>query len=376
MWLLAACMVTPVLANNGDSHGHEHNNELEQQVPQTTPLNEDNRISLTERQMTLADIKVTRITKRIMATTLYAPTEIKQNGYTSYVVSPRVDSIVLARHVSLGESVNKGQNLVTLFSDVIAQAQADYRINFDTWNRVKELDETVISANVITEAQTRYIAALASLRAYGLTEGTIKRLTSDNGSPLGEYTLVSKQEGSVLSDDFQQGQRIEAGEMLMTIADESKLWVEARLSASTKLHLPAGTQATLQVGSNQYQAEVIQEAHTIDRETRTRVVRLTVNNINHQLHPGLFGDVYFNIKTKRAVMAVPETALMRSTDGDWLVFIENSDNEFSSQEVELGEALGHLREIIGIPSGTKVVTEGAFFVASEQAKGGFDPHNH
>ena len=43
---------------------------------------------------------------------IYAPTEIKANGYTSYAVSLRVDSIVLKRHVALGEYVVKDKTLV------------------------------------------------------------------------------------------------------------------------------------------------------------------------------------------------------------------------------------------------------------------------
>ncbi len=45
-------------------------------------------------------------------------------------------------------------------------------------------------------------------------------------------------------------------------------------------------------------------------------------------------------------------------------------------EVELGRAIGGLREISGLTAGQRIVSRGAFFVASEIAKGGFDPHNH
>jgi len=45
-------------------------------------------------------------------------------------------------------------------------------------------------------------------------------------------------------------------------------------------------------------------------------------------------------------------------------------------EVEVGQALGEWREVFGIEAGSRIVTEGAFFVASQIAKGGFDPHNH
>ena len=57
------------------------------------------------------------------------------------------------------------------------------------------------------------------------------------------------------------------------------------------------------------------------------------------------------------------------------VFNEDHPGEFKAVEIELAEPSG-FREIIGLDSGTRIVTKGAFFVMSEIAKGGFDPHNH
>ena len=57
-------------------------------------------------------------------------------------------------------------------------------------------------------------------------------------------------------------------------------------------------------------------------------------------------------------------------------FSKDHRGEFLPVEVELGRALGGLREITGVEPGSRVVSEGAFFVASQIAKGGFDPHNH
>ena len=68
--------------------------------------------------------------------------------------------------------------------------------------------------------------------------------------------------------------------------------------------------------------------------------------------------------------------MIRSTDGDWTVFVEEHPGEFKTVEVVLGRSFGNFREISGVESGTRIVTKGAFFVASEIAKGGFDPHNH
>ncbi|WOH38544.1 efflux RND transporter periplasmic adaptor subunit [Thalassotalea fonticola] len=389
--LVALLLAMPFsFSQASEEDGHNHAAEEQQSKPNTvlalsdgdgilTEANDEDHesaIELSTKQVSLAGIKVETLTAKIMHEKVYAPTEIKANGYTSYVVSPRVDSIVLKRHVALGEHVVKGQPLVTLFSEVIAQAEADYRIYYNDWLRVQNIDKSAVSEKSISEAETRYNAALASLKAFGLSTATINQLSKDNASPLGQYTLEAIQSGSVLSDDFQQGQRVESGKTLMVLADESELWVEAKLSPSVDLALPAGTKATLTVYGTSYVATVIQEAHTIDPETRTRIVRLSVNNDDHKLHAGMFGDVFFNLETATEVIAVPETALMRGSDGDWLVFIEDHPGEFIAKEVELGRSLGEFREISGIASGLNVVMQGAFFIASEQAKGGFDPHNH
>ena len=61
----------------------------------------------------------------------------------------------------------------------------------------------------------------------------------------------------------------------MLIADESAL-VAAQLSANQDRIISNGSTALLEVNGNRYQATVIQEAHTIDEQTRSRTVRLEV----------------------------------------------------------------------------------------------------
>ena len=333
-------------------------------------------VSLSPQQIKFAKIKVVTLTPRRMDYRLYAPGEIKANAYTSYGVSSRVDSVVLRRHVALGEHVEKGQALVTLFSATVAEVQARFWVAQSEWRRVKKLGQKSVGDKRYIAAQAEYEAILGRLKSFGFSDKKIRLAGKQKPSALGEYTLTAESSGRVLNDDFKQGQRMQAGDSLMELVDERELWVEARLAPNRVLHLPVGTQAQVQVGKDWYVAEVAQEAHAIDPKTRTRVVRLVIDNAAHRLHPGLFVDVYFSFKTKKPVMAVPESALMRSADGDWIVFVEEQSNEFGALEVEVGQALGEWREVLGIEAGSRVVTEGAFFVASQIAKGGFDPHNH
>jgi RND family efflux transporter MFP subunit len=332
-------------------------------------------VPLSSVQQKLANIKVETLQPRTIDYQIYAPGEIKANGYTSYLVSPRVKSVVLRRHAALGEHVEQGQPLVTLFSSIVAEAQASYIVARAEWQRVKKLGIGAIGAKRFNSASTNFNADYGRLIAFGLSEKSIQALSTESKS-LGEYTLSAATSGVVLTDDFHQGQSVEPGSALMELANEKQLWVEARLPPNSSLQLPAGTPAQIKVDNGLFSAQVTQEAHTIDPLTRTRVVRLLVNNSSHLLHPGMFSDVYFSFATKRPILAVPENALMRSSDGDWTVFVEDEPGRFKSKEVALGRSLGEWREIKGIEAGTKIVTEGAFFVASEIAKGGFDPHGH
>lgn len=360
--------------NKGDDHQHSEVETSDEQA-------HEEGISFSAEKMAIAGIEVAPVVPQVFANSVYAPGEIKANGYKSYVVSPRTESVIVARHATLGQHVEKGDALVTLFSESVAEAQANYRVAYNDWQRNKKLGKATVSESRLLSSQTDYVSAYSRLKAFGLTEIAIAEVAKDHSSnvhlgELGEYTLIAQREGAVLSDDFAQGQRISAGEAIMVLADESELWVEARVSPSKQLNLPKGTQAVLEMANESFAATVIQEAHTIDPKTRTRIVRLVVKNINDRLHPGMFVNVNFNFNTQTKVMAVPESALMRSSDGDWTVFVEDHPGEFAAVEIELGRSLGAYREILGLAPQTRIVAKGAFFVASEIAKGGFDPHGH
>jgi len=365
-----------------DSHNHEEASHEDADHEEESSV-----VTISSIQARLANITAESLNAKKMDYQIYSPGEIKVNGYTSYIVSPRVDSVVISRHVALGDHVDEGQLLVTLFSERVAEAQGTFQIAYAEWRRVKLLGRKAVGDKRFVSAKTGYEASYSRLLVYGLSIKAVNSLVEvadvKQAPLLGEYTLVANISGIVLSDDFHQGQRVESGDSLIELAQEDSLWVEARLAPNTSISIPLGTKAQINVGGDVFDASVVQAAHTIDSKTRTRIVRLLVNNELHQLHPGQFADVYFLFKTEAPVLAVPETALMRSADGDWVVFVsenedgENSETEtFSAKEVGLGRFFGKWREIHGIEPGSRVVMKGAFFVASEIAKSGFDPHNH
>jgi hypothetical protein len=104
---------------------------------------------------------------------------------------------------------------------------------------------------------------------------------------------------------------------------------------------------------------------------------LEVSNPNDRLHTGQFVTARIqNGRSEERGMVLPLNALLRSADGDWQVFVEHEPGEFEPKEVEIVRHMGGRVQIEGLESGSRVVTQGAFFVQSELAKSGFAVHNH
>ena len=351
------------------AHGHDEEHGHDEQGETTT-------VSLSDGQRQTADIHLETLQPMTLSEQVYAPGEIKVNGYRSYIVSPRVSSVVTARHAGLGEKVTAGQPLVTLFSEEMITAQSQLQQAYVEWQRVSKLGQSAVGEKRFVSARTEYNAANRRLQALGLSAATIARIEQNTNYPLGEYTLTAQTPGLIMTDEFNQGQRIEPGQPLMLLSDEAHLWVEARLSAQDDLHLQPGDQASVVVGDIAAIGTVIQESHTIDPVSRTRTVRLELDNQDHRFHSGMFVDIYFNGPQTDAILAVPQSALMRDADGEWQIFIADDDGDLIPQVVTLGPQYGDWQAISGVKPGQTYVSRGAFFVASEIAKGGFDPHNH
>jgi len=121
---------------------------------------------------------------------------------------------------------------------------------------------------------------------------------------------------------------------------------------------------------------VILASHTLDKATRTLAVKVEFPNTDDRLHPGQFVSVMIEGSLKQSGIAVPLSAVLRSTDGDWQVFVETAPGRFKPKEVEVIRSMGGRMVIEGLAEGTRIVSKGAFFIQSELAKSGFAVHNH
>jgi len=320
----------------------------------------------------LSELQPSRIGKAVRA-----PGEVRLNAYATAQVTPRIEAQVIARHARLGEHVKAGQSLVTLSSVEMAEAQGDLVVAEREWRRLSRLEDRFVTERSLLEARVLRRTALSRVLAYGMTRAQADALaaaTAEQGD--GTFKLLAPRSGTVVGDDFVLGELVQPGRVLFEITDESVRWVEARMPPREAAQVSVGDRALIDFGQHRLEGRVSQIHHLLDESTRTQAVRIEVPDPAHLLHPGVFVEVTALAGIGEPVLAVPEEALLRGPDGHWQLFAAEREDRYRLLEVELLRNVGGMAVIDGIPAGTRVVTRGAFFLQSELAKSGFDPHNH
>jgi cobalt-zinc-cadmium efflux system membrane fusion protein len=370
--LLTLLSCIPITNHAQPAHEADHDEHSEAEE------HEEGAVELNEAQQAEAGIVVESLVYKSLPNEILAPGEVVVNAYQSSQVTPRISAQITARHARLGDEVTKGQALVTLSSVDMAEAQGNLLVANQEWERVQELGREVVSERRYIEAQVGWQQAQAKVLAFGMTRAQIEALIAQNDvtRATGDFDLLAPQDGRIIFDDFVVGEVIEPGRVLYELTDESVIWVETSLTPEEAMFIESGNTAYVSAGNDWLAGTVIQSHHMLNETTRTLALRIEVPNDEERLHPGLFVDTRIQGRGTVDTLAVPENAVLRGPDGDWVVYMEESSGRYRPVEVELLRTTDGQAEISGLQPGTRVVVQGAFFIQSELAKGGFEVHAH
>jgi len=330
-------------------------------------------IILSPQQFKTAGIVVKAINPEVINSVVTAPGEVHFNNYKTAAISPRITSQVIGCHVELGADVRVGQPIVTLSSVEMAAAQGELLVADREWKRVKKLGRKVVSESRYTQAKVNWELARGKVKAYGMSDVQIKDLldSEDFSRANGQFDLVATYGGVVLTENYILGQQVEPGHELIRITNERSLWVVANVSPATSNTINIGNKAMIDTGNEKIEATVIQKYHSLDEKTRTTGIRLSVDNTSELIHPGMFVTAQIETSLKSKELTLPEAAVLRSEEGGWMIMVQDAEGKFASKEVELKRISNGRAVLRDIEVGTRVVTEGAFFVWSESAKADF-----
>ncbi len=364
-FILSIALASPLIAGENSASVNS------QPVP-------DSGIAMTSEQRQAAGIRLEKIGQRMLYETISAPGRVLSNLYRTADATALIQGIVARRMARMGEYVKKGQALVTLISPDLARAQAAYLAALAERYRAKQeyvrlkglAAQQIVSKARLQRAGANFEAANAGLRqaraalsAYGLSAGEIESLARDKHPKFGRLVLRAPLAGTVVADHFRLGENIAPGRMLMQITNESTVWVEASMTPENADRVRMGMPARIGFENKWLNGKVVQLHHRIDPVTRTRGVRIEVDNRNDLLHQGQFVDVRIRLSTGKKVSAVPAKAVILM-QGSPIVF-KQEDGQLRVRKVKTGASMGGWTEIkSGLTPGDMIVSKGAFLLKS------------
>lgn len=341
------CLALLAAANSG---------ALAQQTePSTNPL------ALDAATIKSAGIVLDKVTTRTLTDELKAPGEVRADAYSTVLVSPRVESQVLARKAKLGDVVKAGESLVVLSSVEVASTQGALIVAEQDWQRIASLGPQAVSARRYNEARVARDQARAKLRAYGLSEGQIRGLLKAGSAKAdGSYDLLAPTAGRVTTDDFLVGERVAPGRTLFTLVKEDSVWIEAQMAPAEAEKVKAGDTVRVLAHDTALGGRVIQRSHQTNERTRTVPVRIEVDNRKDLLHPGELVETRVAIGGSEKALAVPAEAVVLLQNQP-TVFVAKGNGQFEPAPVVTGDTRDDWTVVKqGLKPGEAYVRKGAF----------------
>ncbi len=278
-------------------------------------------------------------------------------------ITPKVDGFVEQLYVSFtGESVRRGQPLLTLYSPLLVAAQEELLTAKRMADRVNSG-----SGEAWRNAQAMLAAARRRLEYWDITAEQIRQI-EETGEVSKTLTLVAPFTGIVLEKNVVEGQRVMEGMQLYRLADLSEVWIEGDVFEQDLQFVQLGSQAHIEVSA--YPGEHIMGRlsfiyPTVDERSRTNRVRLTVNNRDSRLKPGMFATMYIDAKIGDDVLSVPVQAVIHTGERT-LVFHRHEDGSLHPHDVVLGARAGDRMQILsGLEEGEQIVGSANFLVDAE-----------
>jgi membrane fusion protein, heavy metal efflux system len=272
---------------------------------------------------------------------------------------------VVAIHARLGDTVKKGQVLLTLRSDDMSGAFSDYRkaiadeaLAHAQLERTQDLYEHgAMSQNDFQVAQDTENKAKVDVET---TSEHLLLLGGNLSHPVGTVNIVAPVSGVITDQQVTNAAGVQSlGTSPFTISDLSYVWIVCDVYENDLADVQIGDTAEIRL--NAYPGQVlngtISNVGTIlDPNIRTAKVRVEVRNPG-RMRVGMFVTATFHGKTKEVHTIVPATAVLHLHDRDWL-YVPASDKKFRRVEVVSGDPMpNNMQEIkSGIQLGQRVVT--------------------
>ncbi|MGC1481879.1 MAG: efflux RND transporter periplasmic adaptor subunit, partial [Chthoniobacterales bacterium] len=251
---------------------------------------------------------------------------------------------------SLGQKVEAGEPLFSLYSPQLYSAQEDYLISRRGGDR---------SLTAAARKRLEYFDTTAeqidALEKRGKAEKTLQ--------------ILSPFTGVVTEKHANEGMKVDPGMKVYRIADLSKVWVIATVYEYQLPYLEEGQSAKMTLAyipGQTFEGRVAYIYPYLDTKTREAQVRLEFDNPTGLLKPGMFANVELQSQLAAETTLAPRSAVI-DTGVRQVAFVSLGEGKFEPRAVETGVTTseGTIQILAGLEPGEMVVTSGQFLLDSE-----------
>ena len=283
--------------------------------------------------------------------------------------------------VAPGDKVHQGQPLALVDSADFSTAISAYRkalISAQNARRLADADKDLVQHEGVSrreaeQAQTDAAsaeadrdAALQALVALDVDAGTLKAIQAGRTVARAQGIIRAPIAGTVVEKLITPGQLLQAGTTpCFTVADLSKVWVMAQVSAAELATIRVGDPAQVDSGMPgvELPGTVDHIAAVVNPDTRAVAVRIVVANPGGVLRKQMYVRVRIQSRQANQGLLMPVSALLRDDENLPFAYVAQHDGSFARRHVTLGPRNGDRYEVSdGLKPGDRIVVDGGLFV--------------
>ena len=331
-------------------------------------------VALSTTQMVMANVATVAVAekplvKEVQATGIVSYDQTRQAKVTAWVAG-RIDRLYVG---AVGDQVSKSRPVAELYSPDLVSAQQEYLLALRSRDRLKDSPVASISQG----GEGLVASARQRLLLMGVKEQQIAGLEKA-GQPNIKLPVYTPLSGVVIEKIALEGQYVNVGDPLFTIADLSTVWVEVEVYESDLSSVKVGqpVEVTSQAWPGRtFSGRVAFVYPFVDPKTRTLKVRVQLGNPGLALKPDMFVNARIRQSLGTAIV-VPAAAVM-DTGTRQVVWVQVKERTFAPRDVKVGQRVGDDVQIIaGLARGDLIAGSGAYLIDSEsQLRGGTQDHS-
>ncbi|MCZ6658151.1 MAG: efflux RND transporter periplasmic adaptor subunit [Gammaproteobacteria bacterium] len=326
------------------------------------PADDANVITIDNRRRQLIGVKTGEVTHRDLVMAIRAVGEVTFDERLLSQVVLKFDGYIGDLKADyVGTEVTKNQVLFTVYSPELLAAQQEY---LETLKRRPDPS----GQNGLLRAARRRLAL------WDMSTQEIKAL-EQRGEPQDYVPIYAPRSGTLIERHIVDGSAAKMGQTLLTIADLSRVWIEAEVFEADLDLVEVGMAASIKLPylpGRAYPATVEYVYPYLHEQTRTGRIRLSLANQNGELKPGMYAEVSLRADIGHK-LSVPEEAIIVAGDSR-VVFVDLGGGRLKPVTIRAGRnAQGFVEVLDGLSLGDVVVTSGNFLIAAEtRLKTGID----